>query len=156
MSLIFSWRKRMNTGVALVLVGLAGMIQSVLVLNAQTTLGITSVYLLTLTPLGVSLALGGIEMVMAETIYRRFSVRERRPTRWRAHGRASPRSLMGKLEVAASISFFLIAAFFVPSYFSVLGALSGTGVPYFLRFVLAESVSMVVAFVAVTIIRTIM
>jgi hypothetical protein len=147
MSLIFTWRKRANTGVALVLIGLAGLMQSILVLNAQITLEITSIYLLTIVPLGVSLALGGIEMVLAETIYRRFSTRERRPTRWRARERGSLRSLMGKLGIAALVSFFLIMAFFSASYLSVLGALSETGVPYFVRFVLAESASMIVAFV---------
>lgn len=156
MSLIFSWKKRMNTGLALVLLGLAGVVQSILVLSVQTTLGITSIYILTLVPLGVSLTLGGIEMVLAETIYRRFSIRERRPTRWKGHGRGSLRSLMGRLEVAAMVSFFLVVAFFFASYFSVLDALSVTGVPYFARFVLAESVSMIVTFVAGIIIRRIM
>ena len=156
MSLIFSWKKRTNTGIALILVGLAGVIQSILVLNAQTTLGITSVYILTLVPLGVSLTLGGIEMVLAETIFRRFSARERRPTKWKVRGRSSVRSLMGKLEVAAVISFLLVAAFSLVPYFSVVGAFVGTAVPYFARFVLAEIVSMLVAFFAVIIIRKIM
>jgi hypothetical protein len=156
MSLIFSWRRRTNMGVALVLIGLAGLVQSMLVLNAQTTLGITSVYLLTIVPFGVSLTMGGIEMVLAETIYRRFSVRERRPTRWRTRGRGSWRALMGKLGIAALVSFFVVVAFFFASYFSVLGALSETGVPYFVRFVLAESGSMIVAFFAELIIGRIM
>jgi hypothetical protein len=156
MSLIFSWKKRTNAGIALVLVGLAGVMQSILVLNAETTLEITSIYILTLVPLGVSLALGGIEMVLAEAIYRRFSVRERRPTKWKVRGRSGIRSLMGKLEVAAIISFFLVIAFSLVSYFAVLGALLGTAVPYFGRFVLAEIVSMLVAFFAGIIIRKVM
>jgi hypothetical protein len=155
MSLIFSWKKRTNAGIALILVGLAGVMQSILVLNAETTLEITSIYILILVPLGVSLALGGIEMVLAEAIYRRFSARERRPTKWKVRGRSGIHSLMGKLEVAAIISLFLVVAFSLVSYFAVVGALVGTAVPYFARFVLAEIVSMLVAFFAGIIIRKI-
>jgi hypothetical protein len=156
MSLIFSWRKRMNVGLALVLIGLAGVMQSIIVLDAQVTLGITSIYLLTLVPLGVSLMLGGTEMVLAETIYRRFSAREKRPAKWKVRGRSSFRSLLGKYEVAAFVSVFLIFALSFTSYFSVLGALVGSGVPYFARFILCESASMIVAFFAGIIIRRIM
>lgn len=146
----------MNAGLALVLIGLAGVMQSILVLNAQITLGITSIYILTLVPLGVSITMGGIEMVLAEAIYRRFSTREKRPTRWKVRGRSSLRSLMGRLEWAAMVSFFLVVAFSFASYFAVLGALAGTGVPYFARFVLAESLSIMVAFFARIIIGRIM
>ena len=156
MSLIFSWRKRTNTGLALVLIGLAGVMQSILVLDAQNTLGITSIYILILVPLGVTLALGGVEMVLAEAIYRRFSVRERRPTRWKVHGRSNVRSLMGKMEFAAMVSFFLVAAFSFASYFSVVGALAGTSAPYYARFVFAEIVSVMIAFFAGIILRRIM
>jgi hypothetical protein len=156
MSLIFSWRKRMNVGLALVLIGLAGVMQSIIVLDAQITLGITSIYLLTLVPLGVSLMLGGTEMVFAEAIYRRFSARERHPAKWKARGRSSLRLLLGKSEVAAFVSVFLGFAFSFASYFSVLGVLAGSGVPYFARFILSESASMTVAFFAGIIIRRIM
>lgn len=146
----------MNAGLALVLFGVAGAMQSIIVLDAQITLGITSIYLLTLVPLGVSLTLGGIEMVFAETIYRRFSAKERRPPKWKVRGKSSSRSLFGKPEVAAFVSVFLVFAFSFASYFSVLGALAGTGVPYFARFVLSESASITVAFFAGIIIRRIM
>jgi len=145
----------MNSGLGLVLIGLAGVLQSILVLNAQATLSITSIYVLTLIPLGVSLTLGGAEMMLAETIHRRFSIREKRPTRWKVSGRRGVRSLIGKLEVAAMVSFLLVFVFSFAAYFYVVGALAQTGVPYYARFVLAESVSMIVTCFAAIIIKRI-
>ncbi len=146
----------MNTGLGLALIGLAGVMQSVIVLHAQIAFEITSIYLLTLVPIGVSLTLGGIEMVLAETIYRHFSLRDRRTSKWKTSERGGLRALMGKMEMASILSALLVLALSFASYFSIAVVLTGTSIPNYARFVLAESTSMIVTSAVVIIIRRIM
>jgi hypothetical protein len=147
MSIVFTWRKRSNTGLALILLGLTGLVQSYLVLNAQTSLGLTSIYILVLVPLGTALALSGVELSLAEAIFKRFSLRERRPTKWKTPQRTGLRGFFRRLEVDAAFSMLLILAISFVSYFGAIALLAGTTVPPFVRFVSAESLSMILALV---------
>jgi hypothetical protein len=124
---------------------LTSLVQSYIVLNAQTSLGITSLYLLALVPLGISLALSGVELSLAETIFKRSSFRERRPSKWKTPLKTGLRSFYGRLEVDAAFSVLVVLAISFVSYFAVLALLTGTVLPMFVRFVLAESLSMIVA-----------
>jgi hypothetical protein len=145
MSIIFTWRKRPNTGLVLILIGLTSLVQSFIVLHAQTTLGITSIFLLVLVPAGVSLALSGVELSLAETIYRRSFSRERKPSKWKTPQRTSLRALFGRIETASVFSVLLVLALSFVCYWSVIAMFVGTGIPIFARFVLAESAAMLVA-----------
>ena len=145
MSIVFTWRKRSNTGLAIVLVGLTSLLQSYFVLNAQTSLGVTSIYLLAIVPIGISLALSGVELSLAESIFKRSSLRERRPSKWKAPQKSGLRAFYGRLEIDAAFSVLVVLAISFVSYFGTIALLAGTAVPMFARFVLAESVSMVLA-----------
>jgi hypothetical protein len=82
---------------------------------------------------------------LAEAIFRRSSLRERRPSKWKASHGTGLRSLFGRLEVAAAFSVALVLAISLMSYFALLTLLAGTAAPFFVRFVLAESISMILA-----------
>jgi len=145
---MFAWRKRANVGLALMLMGLAGIAQSFVVLHAQTVLGVTSVYLLTLVPLGASITLGGVEMSLVEVMYARFAIREKKTLRWKKGGHQGLPTVLGKLEVASILSAFLVLAFSSVFYLSIVTICQGTSIPYYARFALAEVVS---ALIVVTI-----
>lgn len=145
MSIVFTWRKRVNIGLGFILVGLTSLTQSLIVLHAQTTLGITSIYLLVLVPIGVSLALSGVELFIAETTYKRFSSRERKTSKWKTPQRTGLRALVGRLEIASIISALLVLALSLACYLSVVVVCVGTGIPMYARFALAESASMLAA-----------
>nr|MDO8135011.1 hypothetical protein [Candidatus Njordarchaeum guaymaensis] len=141
MSVIFWWRKRASVGLALVLIGLAGIAQSFVVLHAQTVLGVTSIYLLTLVPLGASITLGGVEMSLVEAIHARFAVRERKTSKWKKGERRGLSGMLGKLEVASVLSVLLVLVFSSVFYISIVTVCQGTGIPYYARFAFAEVVS---------------
>jgi len=141
MSVTFTWRKRANVGLALMLIGLAGIVQGFVVLHAQTILGVTSVYLLTLVPLGASITLGGVEMSLVEVIHTRFAIRGKKTLRWKKGERRGLPAMLGKLEVASILSAFFVLAFSSVFYVSIVIICQGTGIPYYTRFALAEVVS---------------
>ncbi|WXG42821.1 MAG: hypothetical protein WED04_01785 [Promethearchaeati archaeon SRVP18_Atabeyarchaeia-1] len=145
MSIVFTWRKRANIGLALMLIGLTGLVQSYVVFNAQTTLGITGIYLLALVPIGVTLALSGVELSVAETIYRWSYSGKRKTSKWKEPQRGGLRLLANRIETASVLSAILVLTLSFLCYFSVLVACVGTSIPLFTRFVLAESASMIAA-----------
>jgi hypothetical protein len=138
MSLIIGWKKRANVGLALVLFGLAGIAQGFVVYHAQTVLGVTSVYLLTLVPLGASLAFGGVEMSLVEAVHMRFAMRERKSSKWKKADHRGLRPMIGRLEVASILSAFFVLLLSLAFYISVVAACQGTDISYYARFALAE------------------
>jgi hypothetical protein len=138
MSMVFGWRKRANVGLALLLLGLAGIAQSFVVYHAQTVLGVTSVYLLTLVPLGASITLGGAEMSFVEVMHTRFAMRQRKISKWKKSEHRGLRGVFGKIEVASILSAFLVLVFSLVFYLSIVTACQGTDIPYYARFALAE------------------
>jgi hypothetical protein len=144
MSVVFGWKKRPNTGLALVLIGLAGIAQSLIVLHAETVLQVTGVFLLILIPLGASIALGGISMSFAEAIYMRFAVRDRRVSRWKKDEHRGLVGALGRLEGASVFSALFVLVFSSVLYLSIIAACQGTSIPYYLRFALAEVASALV------------
>jgi len=148
MSVTFAWRKRANVGLALMLIGLAGIVQGFVVLHAQTILGVTSIYLLTIVPLGASITLGGVEMSLVEVIHTRFATGEKKTLRWKKGERRGLPAVLGKLEVASVLSALLVLPFSSVFYLSIVLICQGTGIPYYARFALAEVVS---ALIVVTI-----
>jgi hypothetical protein len=147
MSIVFTWRKKPSTGLVLILFGLTSLVQSLIVLHAQTTLGITSLYLLAIVPIGVSLALGGVELSLAETLHRRASYREKKLSKWKTTQRTLLDTLFRRLEIASLLSAAMILALSYACYLAVIALCVGTSIPLFARFALAETTSMLVAVV---------
>lgn len=71
MSITIRWNRTPSIGIAIFLVGLAGIAQIPAILFAQTFLVVDSEYLLVLVPLGVTLVLSAAEILLTETLIRR-------------------------------------------------------------------------------------
>jgi len=152
MSVIFGWRKRANAGLALVLIGLAGIAQSFVILHAQTVLEVTSIYLLTIIPFGASITLGGVEMYLAEAIHKRFAMRQRKTSKWKKSERRGLSALFVKPGAASILSAFVVLISSSVFYLSIVGICQGTGIPYYARFALSEVVSALIVMTASVII----
>lgn len=74
MSITIRWNRTPSIGIAIFLVGLAGIAQIPAILFAQTFLVVDSEYLLVLVPLGVTLVLSAAEILLTETLIRRKKV----------------------------------------------------------------------------------
>lgn len=74
MSITIRWNRTPSIGIAIFLMGLAGIAQIPTILFAQTFLVVDSEYLLVLVPLGVTLVLSAAEILLTETLIRRKKV----------------------------------------------------------------------------------
>ncbi|MFX0068165.1 MAG: hypothetical protein ACFFA1_00875 [Promethearchaeota archaeon] len=71
MSISVRWKRTPSIGVAVFLIGLAGIAQIPIILFAQIFLVVSSEYLLILVPLGATLVLAAAEILLTEALVRR-------------------------------------------------------------------------------------
>ncbi|MFX1485955.1 MAG: hypothetical protein ACFFBS_02425 [Promethearchaeota archaeon] len=71
MSITMRWNRTPSIGIAIFLIGLAGIAQIPAILFAQIFLVVNSEYLLVLVPSGVTLVLSAAEILLTETLIRR-------------------------------------------------------------------------------------
>jgi hypothetical protein len=71
LSITIRWKRKPSIGIAVFLIGLAGIAQIPIILFAQIFLVVNSEFLLILVPLGATLVLAAAEILLTETLVRR-------------------------------------------------------------------------------------